>query len=86
MKRTRESEGDDEDFDDDGGDAEYHPEADDAGVFWCPHCGSEMYGDSTRCPKCGDDVTPGTRSMPWWIWILVLVVAFAILAGLIRSF
>lgn len=59
---------------------------DDAGVFWCPKCGSEMYGDSTRCPSCGDDVTPGTRPMPLWMWIAVIVVGLAMLAGLVASF
>ena len=52
-KRTFESEGD---YEEDGDsfesyEAEYHPEADDPGVFWCPKCGAEMFGDSTRCAR-----------------------------------
>ena len=90
MKHTRESDGpDDEDFEDDG-EAEYHPEADDPGIFWCPSCGSEMYGDSTRCPKCGDYVTPGSRpssgAMPWWMWAIMILVGLALVAGLAASF
>jgi hypothetical protein len=80
MTRTTDS-GDDE--------PEYHPEADDAGVFWCPKCGSEMYGDSTRCPKCGDYVTPGARpsgsSMPRWMWAALILAGLGLLAGLIAS-
>ena len=79
MKRTIDSEGD-EDFADDA----------DAGVLWCPHCGSEMYGDATRCPKCGDYVSPvhhpAPGSMPWWMWAIVILVGFALLAGLFASF
>jgi hypothetical protein len=49
-----------------------------------------MYGDSTRCPKCGDYVTPGARRasapMPWWMWAMVILVGLAILAGLVASF
>jgi hypothetical protein len=86
MKYTSESDGEYEDE----GESDYSPESDDAGVFWCPHCGSEMYGDSVRCPKCGDYVTAGTHrssgSMPWWIWAIVIVVALAMLSGLVASF
>lgn len=60
---------------------------DDAGVFWCPNCGSEMYGDAPRCPSCGDYVTPGARpGMPWWMWAAVILVGLAMLAGLVASF
>jgi hypothetical protein len=86
MKYTRESEGD---FEEEG-DRDFHPESGDAGVFWCPRCGSEMYGDADRCPTCGDYVTPGPRHasqpMPWWIWAIVALVAVAMLAGLVASF
>jgi hypothetical protein len=78
VKRTIESE-DEDGFEDDG----------DAGVLWCPHCGSEMYGDATRCPNCGDYVTPGhpsPGSMPWWIWAIIVFVALALLAGVFGSF
>ena len=86
MKNTSESEGE---FDEEPG-SDFRPESGDAGVFWCPHCGSEMYGDADRCPSCGDYVTPGHRHasqpMPWWIWAIVALVALAMLAGLIASF
>jgi len=84
MKYTDEPDGED------GWDTEYHPESEDAGVFRCPSCGSEMYGDAVRCPSCGDYVTPGHRhasqAMPWWIWVAVILVALAMLAGLVASF
>lgn len=91
MKHTAESEGDfdDEEEDFDSDDPDYSPEADDAGVFWCPHCGAEMYGDSTRCPKCGDFVKPGARpsgSMPWWVWAGLVLVGLTLVAGLAASF
>jgi predicted RNA-binding Zn-ribbon protein involved in translation (DUF1610 family) len=86
VKRTLESEGDDADDEDP---SEYAPEADDAGVFWCPKCGAEMYGDAGRCPSCGDDVTPGARpssAMPGWVWAGLVLIGLAMLAGLIASF
>ncbi|MBI3856999.1 MAG: hypothetical protein HY293_15030 [Planctomycetes bacterium] len=83
MKHTIDSEGDG-DFDD--GVPEYHPEADDAGVFRCPNCHAEMYGDSPRCPSCGDYVTPGARaSLPWWIWIALILVGLGLVVGIARS-
>ena len=88
-KRTVEDEGDDEEDGDSFEDytPEYHPEADEAGEFWCPKCGAEMYGDSTRCATCGDYVTPGARpSMPWWIWLGILFVGVGLLAGLAAAF
>lgn len=59
---------------------------DDAGILWCPNCGAEMYGDSTRCAACGDYVTPGARpSKPWWIWAgLIAIVAAILLGGLLK--
>ena len=91
MKGTLDSEGEDADDDDpsEGDSPEYSPEADDAGVFWCPHCGSEMYGDAGRCPKCGDFVTPGARpssGTPGWIWAGLLLIGLAMLAGLAAAF
>ena len=84
MKFTDESE------EDDYSPGEYSPESEDAGVFKCPRCGSEMYGDAVRCPSCGDYVTPGHRhasqAMPWWIWVIVILVALAMLAGMVSSF
>ena len=88
MKYTDDFDGDDSEEDYSPG--EYSPESEDAGVFKCPHCGSEMYGDAVRCPSCGDYVTPGHRhasqAMPWWIWVAVILVALAMLAGMIASF
>lgn len=84
MERTRDSEGEFED-DDDGSSFE----TGDAGIFWCPNCGGEMYGDSMRCPTCGDDVTPGARpssGMPGWIWAGLILVGLTFLAGLVVSF
>lgn len=90
MKRTLESEGEFEDDEDplEIDAPEYAPEADDAGVFWCPKCGAEMFGDAGRCPTCGDDVTPGARPSsptPRWIWAGLVLVGLAMLAGLIAS-
>jgi len=67
---------------------EYSPEQDDPGVFWCPKCGAEMYGDSTRCAKCGDFVTPGARpktAIPWWIWLGIILVGSTLAAGLVAA-
>ncbi|HVE42000.1 MAG TPA: hypothetical protein VNM14_19045 [Planctomycetota bacterium] len=67
---------------------EYHAEADDPGVFWCPACGAEMYGDSTRCPKCGDYVTPGARGAsgrPWWIWIGLIAIGLGLIAAFVAA-
>ena len=63
MKETFES----DDGDEDGG--EDFSRSDDQGVLWCPAFGAEMYGDSTRCPTCGDYVTPGPKPSAfrsWW--------------------
>ena len=68
---------------------EYHPEADDPGVFWCPKCGAEMYGDSSRCPKCGDYVKPGAKPStptPWWVWAGIIIIGVALLGGLLAAF
>ena len=81
-KRTFDS---DDDFDSD--EPEYHPEPD-AGVFWCPSCGAEMYGDSTRCPTCGDYVTPGARGAsgrPWWVWAGLLALGVGVAGALIAA-
>ncbi len=91
MKETLDSEGDFEDDEEpyESYEPEYHPEADDAGTFWCPKCGGEMYGDATRCPKCGDFVTPGARPStrtPGWIWAGLILVGLTLLAGLLASF
>ncbi len=91
MKGTLDSEGDFEDDEEsfESTEPEYHPEADDPGIFWCPKCGVEMYGDATRCPKCGDFVTPGVRPStrtPWWIWAGLLLVGLTLLGGLLASF
>ncbi len=79
---------DPEEFDEDK-ESEYLPEEHDAGVFWCPKCGAEMYGDATRCPRCENYVTPGARtSTPtsWWIWVGLLLIGLALLGGLLAAF
>ena len=94
MPRT-ESQSDDDDFDEspefEGYEPEYHAEAEDAGEFWCPKCSALMYADATRCPSCGDYVTPGAkpvRGHPWWIWlgvVLLVLAAIGMGAALARS-
>ena len=91
MKDTLESEGEDADDEDpsEADSPDYSPEADDPGVFWCPKCGSEMFGDAGRCPTCGDYVTPGARPSsrtPAWIWAGLVLIGLAMLAGLIAAF
>lgn len=60
---------------------------DDAGILWCPQCGGEMYADSTRCPGCGDYVTPGVRprSMPGWIWAGLIALGIAMVLGIVAA-
>ncbi len=91
MKETWGAEGEFENDDEslESYEPEYHPEADDPGVFWCPKCGAEMYADSTRCPKCGEYVRPGARprsSTPWWIWVGLILIALVLLGGLLAGF
>ena len=77
----------DDDFSEPG-EPEYSSEADDAGVFWCPSCGGEMYGDATRCPKCGDYVSPGPKSasgMPWWIWAGLAALGLGLIGALLAA-
>jgi len=89
-KNATDSEGEFEEGDPsfEGYEPEYDPEADDPGVFWCPKCGAEMYGDSTRCPKCGDFVKPGARpstKTPWWIWAGAVVIGLTLLCGWVAA-
>ncbi len=75
-----------EDFEDCG--PEYHPEADDPGEFWCPECGAVMFGDSTRCPACGEYVTPGAGPawrMPRLMWAGVFLILALIVLGLVAA-
>jgi predicted nucleic acid-binding Zn ribbon protein len=61
---------------------EYHPEADEAGELWCPLCGAGVHADASRCPACGDYMTPGQpprRKGPLG-WIVVAIVVLVILA------
>jgi len=90
MKGTLESEGEfaDDEEPSDVDLPDYAPEADDPGVFWCPSCGSEMFGDVGRCPTCGDYVTPGARPSshtPGWVWAGLVLIGLAMLAGLIAA-
>lgn len=78
--------GDDSDDEElEGYEPEYHPEADEAGELWCPHCGAVMHADSDRCPKCGDYVTPGPRPTPGWLRAGAIVLALLIVAGLLGA-
>jgi hypothetical protein len=64
--------------------SEYAPEADEAGELWCPKCGAVMYADASLCRKCDEYVTPGarpSRAMPLWIWVTLIVVLLAMIAG-----
>jgi len=59
---------------------------DDAGTFPCPNCGGDIYDDSPRCPKCGDYVTPGSKSrLPWWIWAGLVLVGLGLLGGFVME-
>ncbi len=72
----------------DSDEEEYSSEADDAGLFWCPACGAGMYGDSTRCPTCGDYVTPGARSAsgrPGWIWVGLIAIGLGLIAAFVAA-
>ncbi len=38
----------------------------------CPHCGTEVYEDSPRCPSCEnylslEDSLPTATNKPWWV-------------------
>ncbi|GDY09824.1 hypothetical protein LBMAG52_33100 [Planctomycetia bacterium] len=38
----------------------------------CPHCGTEVYEDSPRCPSCEnylslEDVPATVTNKPWWV-------------------
>ncbi len=52
MPRTLDDdpEGQEEDDDFGAGEADYAPEADEAGELWCPKCGAVMYADASLCP------------------------------------
>ena len=84
MARIRTDDDSDGEDEFEGHEAEYHPEADEAGEFWCPECGAVMYADSELCPKCNQYVTPGARPsgpLPRWIWLFGLVLLGLAVAG-----
>jgi uncharacterized membrane protein YvbJ len=63
---------------------------------YCPHCGSEVWDDAERCPKCGQWITGGARSRPpleeyarrrMFIIVTVLtLMGFLALMGILRVF
>lgn len=65
---------DDDDDDDDGNDP-------------CPHCGASIYGDSERCPICGEylsrEDTPWTPK-PLWIVLGVAAGLYAVYTWVVR--
>ena len=64
----------------------YSPESEEAGELWCPNCSALMYADATRCPSCGDHVTPGAKpsqGLPWWVWLGVILLLAAIAGSLL---
>ena len=81
-----------EDFE--GYEPEVHPEADEAGELWCPLCGAVIHAEASRCPKCGEYMTPGlppagpglSRKSKFVYGILVLLVGIAILALILNGF
>jgi hypothetical protein len=69
-------------------DADYAPEADEAGELWCPKCGAVMYADAVRCPACEEYVTPGlppSKRSPLWIRIGAALLLLALVAALFAS-
>ena len=57
---------DDEDWGDDESDL------DGESTITCPHCGTEVYEDSPRCPSCEnylslEDTSPTVTNKPWWV-------------------
>lgn len=56
--------------DEDWGDDE--SDLDGESTITCPHCGTEVYEDSPRCPSCEnylslEDSTPPATNKPWWV-------------------
>lgn len=49
----------------------------------CPSCGASVIEDTSKCPVCGDWITPteprGAFSKKWWLAIAVLLMLFAML-------
>ena len=88
MPRTTQGEDPDDGEEFDDYEAEYHPEADDAGELWCPKCGAVMYAGADLCPKCNQYVTPGARPsapMPVWMWAIGVGIIVLVIAGLVGA-
>ncbi len=88
MPRTLDDdpEGQEEDDDFGAGEADYAPEADEAGELWCPKCGAVMYADASLCPACDEYVKPGLpprQGLPRWMWIAGLLLFLLALAAVI---
>lgn len=65
-RQTWDDEEEDEDWSDDESDF------DGESTITCPHCGTEVYEDSPRCPSCEnylslEDAPPTATSKPWWV-------------------
>lgn len=47
----------------------------------CPSCGAKVFEDTSKCPACGDWITPvepsGAFSKKWWLVIAVLLMLYA---------
>ncbi|MBI2823233.1 MAG: hypothetical protein HYX69_00925 [Planctomycetia bacterium] len=53
--------------------------------YECPSCGASVYEDAEQCPRCGDYITPRSRSSsapgsPWFMLAVFLMLA-VMLAG-----
>jgi hypothetical protein len=66
-------------------DDDWSEDEDDDGLMDCPHCGEEMYDDSTRCPNCGRYLSTedgGEPKIPKWIVVTAVVLLIVMLSWL----
>ncbi|MBL8826410.1 MAG: hypothetical protein JNM18_05455 [Planctomycetaceae bacterium] len=66
---------DEDDFDPDVYDS------DDLELVPCPHCGSEIYEETERCPQCGEYVNQQARlgvNRPLWFIVTALVCLYVV--------
>jgi hypothetical protein len=67
--------------DQDDEDDEFPLDDESAELMVCPHCRSEIYEDSQRCPKCDNYITPSIS--PWnnkpFVWRLFMVTIVLVL-------